>query len=258
MNDWIIHNADCTQKMWDMEKDSIDLVVTSPPYDNMRQYNGDLEWSNAVWMAVFDHLKRILKPGGVIVWGVGDATIKGSETINSLRQIMYAVECCRFLWHDTMIYQKPGSGMPSRGAHRYGQSFEYMFVLSKGPISGHGQIERFPETGETGVTTRRGRDGICRKGVYNKGGGALPNVWRMTNKNMTNHPAVFPLELAERHIKLWSNPGDIVLDPFSGSGTTGVAAIKLGRKFIGIEIDEQYHAESVKRLTEMPEYLRQD
>ena len=71
------------------------------------------------------------------------------------------------------------------------------------------------------------------------------NVWQIgRGKNLSSHPAVFPYELVRDHIKSWSNEGDIVLDPFIGSGTTAIAAKNLGRKFIGFEIDKEYFDEA--------------
>ena len=102
----------------------IDLTVTSPPYDNLRAYNG-YSWD---FESVAQELYRITKDGGVVVWVVGDATIKGSETGTSFKQALYFKEI-GFKLHDTMIYQ---SDKPPLTHNRYEQKFEYMFVFSKG------------------------------------------------------------------------------------------------------------------------------
>src|SRR3990167_2145761 len=107
------------------EQDCIDLTVTSPPYDNLRTYNGftfDFE-------TIARELYRVTKPGGVLVWVVGDATVNGSETGTSFRQALYFMEC-GFRLHDTMIYQKNGNPFPP--GNRYYQQFEFMFVFSVG------------------------------------------------------------------------------------------------------------------------------
>jgi DNA modification methylase len=216
----------------EMPERYVDLTVTSPPYDNLRKYHGyvfDFE-------AIAKELYRVTKPGGVLVWVSGDATINGSETGTSFKQALFFKEI-GFLLYDTMIYEKPGSGLPHKDK-RYGQQFEYMFVLSKG-IPKTANIERFPETGKQGITTRRNKDGTTTKGTYNIGGGVKGNIWRMTGAH-SKHPAPFPEELAERHIKTWSNPGDIVLDPMAGSGTTLKMALKNGRNYIGIEVSKAY------------------
>ena len=125
----LIHN-DCIQAMQQMEAGSIDLTVTSPPYDNLRTYEGSLQWNEGIWKRVLEQLYRVTKQGGVVVWVVGDATIKGSETGASFKQALYAKEI-GFNLHDTMIYQKMGTGACGSN-YAYWQSFEYMFVFSKG------------------------------------------------------------------------------------------------------------------------------
>ena len=231
--------------MAQMNANSIDLTVTSPPYDNLRTYEGSLEWNENIWKQVFEQLYRVTKQGGVVVWVVGDSTINGSETGTSFKQALYAMET-GFNLHDTMVYQKFGSGMPHK-SHRYGQSFEYMFVFSKGKNT-HGVIKTYPLTGAVGKTTRRQKDGSIKRGTYNIGGGKLPNIWQYAGETKQNHPAPFPIKLANDHILSWSNEGDTVLDPFMGSGTTGLAAKKLGRNFIGIEKVEEYFQLSKERI----------
>jgi site-specific DNA-methyltransferase (adenine-specific) len=238
--------GDCLERMKEIPSGSVDLTVTSPPYDNLRSYNGNNEeWGEHVWKSVLSDLYRVTKEGGVVVWVVGDATIKGSETGTSFKQALYAMEC-GFNLNDTMIYQKFGSGMPHR-SHRYGQSFEYMFVFSKG-IPLNGTIKTFPKTGKVGKTTRRQKDGTIKRGTYNIGGGKLSNIWQYAGETKIKHPATFPLQLAVDHIESWSNESDMVLDPFMGSGTTGVACKNLSRSFIGIELDEGYFNIAKERI----------
>ena len=122
---YTLYCADCKNVMLGMELDSIDLTVTSPPYDNLRTYNGytfDFE-------AIATLLYRVTKPGGVVVWVVGDATINGSETGTSFRQALYFMEC-GFNLHDTMIWKKAGFRYPD--SSRYNPVFEYMFIFSHG------------------------------------------------------------------------------------------------------------------------------
>ncbi|PHS02140.1 MAG: site-specific DNA-methyltransferase [Blastopirellula sp.] len=219
--------------------ESIDMVLTSPPYDNIRSYNGNNSlWNEQVWTRVIEHLYRIIKTGGVVVWIVGDATIDGSETGTSFEQALFAKKV-GFNLHDTMIYQKFGSGLPHK-SHRYGQSFEYMFIFSKGDIGDKGVIKTFPKTGKVGKTTRRQKDGSIKRGTYNIGGGKLSNIWQYAGESKTDHPAPFPENLARDHILSWSNEGDTILDCFMGSGTTGKVAKDLNRSFIGIELDFEY------------------
>ena len=124
-----IYLGDCLEVMKGFPDNIIDLTVTSPPYDNLRTYNDSLLWNEDVWKAVLQQLYRVTKQGGVVVWVVGDATIKGSETGTSFKQALYAKEV-GFNLHDTMIYQKQFY-LPLTH-NRYEQEFEYMFVFSKG------------------------------------------------------------------------------------------------------------------------------
>lgn len=233
----------------------IDLVVTSPPYDNLRTYNGytfDFE-------AIAQQLARVLKPGGVIVWVVNDATVKGSETGSSFRQALYFMSLGLNL-HDTMIWNKLACPFPS--SNRYYQNFEYMFVFSKGTPKSANLIQDRPNKwGGTKVHgTNRQKTGETKtihaidksNGKTVKDIGVRFNIWDLahTGKAGNHHPAIFPLQLALDHIQSWSNPGDIVLDPFLGSGTTGVAALQLGRHFRGIEISEEYLRIAEERIAQ--------
>ena len=123
--------GDCITEMQKMESGIIDLTVTSPPYDNLRTYAGTLDWNFEIFKQVANELYRITKDGGVVVWVVGDATIKGSETGTSFRQALYFKDV-GFNLHDTMIWQKSKIVPMDFKCNRYYQEFEYMFVLSKG------------------------------------------------------------------------------------------------------------------------------
>ena len=227
---------------------SIDLTVTSPPYDNLRSYNGysfDFE-------AVAKELYRITKDGGVVVWVVGDATIDGSETGTSFRQALFFKEI-GFNLHDTMIYQKHNFSNPS--SNRYHQIFEYMFVFSKGKPKTFNALKDRPNVeagkiGSWGKNTSRQVDGtmVERKRKVNTEFGMRYNIWRIKTEMKPLHPAPFPEELVEGHVLSWSNPGDVVYDPFMGSGTTAKVAIETGRKYLGSEISSEYWEIAQKRI----------
>ena len=243
-----IIQGDCLEEMKKLPDGCIDLTVTSPPYDNLRKYNGyvfDFE-------GIAKELFRITKSGGVVVWVVGDATIDGSETGTSFRQALYFKEI-GFKLHDTMIYQKYGSGLPHDDG-RYGQSFEYMFVLMKGKIL-TANLKRFPTTGKIRKTTRRQKDGTTKSGVYNVGGGVISNIWQYNGETTQPHPAPFPEQLAADHILSWSNPGDLILDPMCGSGTTCKMAKYHRRHFLGIDISGEYCEIARKRIAAVPARL---
>lgn len=250
-----LFNGDCIDVMSRLPAGSVDLTVTSPPYDNLRTYNGSLnDWTPAKWQSIIAELYRITKDGGVVVWVVADATLNGSETGTSFRQALHAMEC-GFRLHDTMIYAK-SSYMPLTH-NRYEQAFEYMFVWSKGrparfnPIkipsvtAGTKRNRGLSKSTEATYAERR-RD---ERTVVNSEK-QHPNIfyYHVGRNDRTLHDAPFPTEMARDHILSWSNPGDTIFDPFLGSGTTGVAAVKCGRNFIGIERDPDYFAICQQRI----------
>lgn len=248
-----IITGDCLSVMSQLAEDSIDLVVTSPPYDNLRDYNG-YEWS--AWDVACD-LYRIVKPGGVVVWITNDATVKGSETLSSFEAALYFREA-GFKVHDTMIWLKPHFANPS--TNRCHQVFEYMFVFSKGKPKTFNPIRDVPikygrPAGKTSLRHKNGditNTSTVRQsiGVF----GARSNVWKINTAGQENfgkkvlHPAQFSERLAGDHILTWSNEADLVLDPFNGSGTTTAMAKKLDRRYIGIDISEEYCEMARRRL----------
>ena len=221
---------------------SVQLTVTSPPYDNLRKYNG-FTWD---FEAVARELYRVTKPGGVVVWVVADATVNGSETGTSFRQALYFKEC-GFNLHDTMIWNKGGFSAVGALQTRYAPVFEYMFVFVKGHLEVFNPIKDKPNknAGKPLAGTIRNADGT-RKPMSNQGKvladfGQRYNIWQIgPQRQKGGHPAPFPEALAGDHILSWSNPGDTVLDPFLGSGTTGKMAAQLGRFFIGCDISPEY------------------
>ena len=243
-----LFHGDCLEIMPTLESGSIDLTVTSPPYDNLRTYNDSLEWGEHVWKPIIKELYRMTKQGGVVVWVVGDATVKGSETGTSFKQALWAMEC-GFNLHDTMIYEKAGTGACGSN-YSYWQTFEYMFVFSKGKPSTINRIEI--DKPVCGGGSRIKKDGSRKKEKRNIDGKKqkLSNIWRFAvgGEGHVKHPAKFPLQLAHDHIISWSNEGDTVLDCFLGSGTTGKMAKQLNRNFIGIEKDAEYFAIAKERI----------
>jgi site-specific DNA-methyltransferase (adenine-specific) len=241
-----LHLGDCLGVLQTFPADCIDLTVTSPPYDNLRTYKGftlDFE-------GIARELHRVTKPGGVVVWVVGDATINGSETGTSFRQALYFKEC-GFNLHDTMIWTKPNA-VPTQ-LTRYQAATEYMFILTKGspkyvhllrtPSKGAGRIHRKHRS--TGGRHENNDEGfyVCAPTKIRN------NHWDIPiGGGKEKHPAAFPEALARDHILSWSKEGDTVLDPFLGSGTTGKMAVQLNRDFIGIEISAEYLALAKARI----------
>lgn len=241
-----------------MADESVDLIVTSPPYDDLRDYEG----YEFIFEDVADELVRIIKQGGVIVWVAGDKTDKTGETGNSFRQCLHFKDLGLRL-HDTMIYMKSGPSYPSQD--KYYQVFEYMFVLSKGAPGAFNplkdRVNRWHGQKWSNVRTRRLKNGkLKRQEWYKDEGNKLGvrfNIWKYKvgygyhgDKYAHEHPASFPEALARDHILSWSNPGDVVLDPMCGSGTTCKMAKQAGRKWVGFDISNKYCELARKRVSE--------
>lgn len=249
-----IVKGNCVDIMEGMPDDCIDLTVTSPPYDNLRVYKG----YSFPFGKIAEQLYRITKTGGIVVWVVSDATINGSETGTSFRQALKFVEC-GFKLHDTMIFQK-ANPVPQIYRKRYTNVFEYMFVFSKDTVKTHNPIMIPCE--HAGLELKGTTYKNYSKGVQKRGKLANPvkeekqkgNIWeyvvgkKAVDQEAKEHPAPFPFQLAYDHIYSWTHEGDTVLDPMCGSGTTCVAAYELGRKFIGIDISEEYCELARRRL----------
>lgn len=251
-----IYNMDCIEGMKTIPDGSVDLVVTSPPYDTMRLYGGIAkDWTYDKFKAIAAEMVRVIKDGGAIVWVVGDETINHSETGNSFRQALTFMDLGLNL-QDTMIFKK-ANPFPGYRPTSYQQAFEYMFVLTKGvlqtfnPITvptqqratTYNKVNKWArETGKW--NTKRSQDIV---NVYKN----HINIWEYNvgGKNGSDfHPAVFPLQLPMDMVFTYSNEGDTVLDPFMGSGTTAVACIREKRHFIGFELNDEYHRKAVQRV----------
>ncbi len=234
-----------------LDDNSIDLTVTSPPYDDLRNYKGyTFDFENLA-----KELYRVTKVGGVVVWVVGDATKNGSESGTSFKQALYFTEI-GFNLHDTMIWNKGGFTAVGALSTRYAPVFEYMFILTKGKIKTFNPIkDRITINGGKKVSgTIRQKDGstkpMSKVMTINKYSQRY-NIWNINpqrQRGKYTHPAVFPEQLAEDHILSWSNVGDIVLDPFMGSGTTAKMAKLNNRNFIGFEISQEYCDIANKRI----------
>jgi len=264
-------NEDCRDTMARMPDSHLDLVVTSPPYDKLRNYKdgSGLRWQDSVWQDVLHLLFRVMKKGGVVVWVVNDSTINGSETGTSFRQALFAKKI-GFRLHDTMIWHK--NNIPYSHP-RYEQSFEYMFVFSKSkpntfcpiqvPTKHAGRVKR--------LHTKTVYEDSLASSLIGKERTVKPskikdNVWYIptggniatTDKIAFEHSAIFPERLAEDHILSWSKEGDLVYDPFMGSGTTGKMAVLNKRNFVGSEIIRDYYriAETRVKMYAPKEYSK--
>lgn len=240
-----IHNENCLDTMAKMPDNFIDLTVTSPPYDNLREYKGySFDFEN-----IAKELYRITKNGGVLVWIVGDATMNGTESGTSFKQALFFKEI-GFNLHDTMIYQKVNYVPLTH--NRYEQSFEFMFVLSKGkpktfnpiriPCKQAGKVEKY------GLERRKNHGSKHAMRLYDetefkatKETKIAPNIFSYTlGREKTGHPAPFPEQLAKDQVLSWSNENDLIYDCFMGSGTIAKVSIINNRNYIGSEISSEY------------------
>ncbi len=241
-----IIEGNCVEVMKQFKNDVIDLTVTSPPYDDLRNYKGYI----FPFEEIAQQLYRITKPGGIVVWVVADATIDGSETGTSFNQALYFKEI-GFNLHDTMIFRKRNP-IPQIYRKRYNNEFEYMFVLSKGFVKTHNPIlvdcmhaglELNGTTYKNYSKNEQIREKLAKPVKDKKIKG---NIWEYVvgkkdeDQEAKGHPAPFPCQLVRDHIISWTNPGDIVLDPMCGSGTTPRVACEMGRQYIGIDISHEY------------------
>ena len=242
-----IYNANNIKILKQIEDNSIDMILTSPPYDTMRTYNKTLHWNKYIFRDIADELYRVLKYSGVIIWVVGDKTKDGGETGTSFEQALYFRDLGLNI-HDTMIYRKLNY-IPTMG-NRYGQEFEYIFCFSKGIPKTFNPIKipcKYAGIDNWSDNTYYNKDGI--KEVREKSKISDTKVhgnifeYRIGSTQKTskiNHPAMFPIELARDMITTWSNENDLVLDPFVGSGTTCVVCKENNRRYIGIDIVKEY------------------
>jgi DNA modification methylase len=258
-----LFNGKAEDVLKELPKEIIDLTITSPPYDSARHYKDfifDFE-------DIAKELYRVTKKGGVVVWIVNDSTINGSETGTSFRQALYFKDI-GFRLHDTMIFAK--NNYCPLTHERYEQSFEYMFILSKGkpktfnpimiPCKSVGKTEDRNRYTCESVTTEKGCRVRKREEITTvKDTKIKENIWYYTtgskakgrDKYGNMHPAVFPEELVKDHILSWSNEEDLILDPLSGSGTTLKMAYILKRNYIGIEMSEDYCKIIDERMREL-------
>jgi DNA modification methylase len=261
-----IYNESCLDTMARMDDGFIDLTVTSPPYDNLRKYKNGVgdSWGEHIWKPVAEELFRVTKDGGFVVWIVGDSTVKGSETLTSFKQAIF-FKSIGFNVHDTMIYNK---NVPPLNSNRYQPSFEYMFIFGKGRPKTFNPIltECLYKENRKKKKYHREKNGKFVGGAVERKTRSLPkgmkvkdNIWHFLvgggksslDKISFKHPATFPEQLANDHIISWSNEGDIVYDPFFGSGTTGKMAILNNRNWIGSEIAKEYCDIAEERIGRM-------
>lgn len=252
-----VHFGDSEELLKEIDDSSIDLIVTSPPYDDLRHYNGTCEkcWNKQKFENIAKELTRVLKDGGVLIWNVNDKTENGGKSGTSMRQALFFMDECGLKLNDYMFWRKKNP-MPQVKQPRYTSRIEFMFCFVKGkkpnifnpikiPCKSAGKHYNSTAKNMGGENGRRMlnynvNDKMVDYQDWDIAVAQNRRVFKTKDGRDVKHPAVFPIELPIRHILSWTNEGDVVLDPFMGSGTTALAAIKLNRRFIGIEMNQDY------------------
>ena len=248
-----IYNEDCIAALDRMPDNFVDLIVTSPPYDNLRTYEAGQYFS-------FDHVAiqmlRVLKDGGICVWVVGDSRTEWNKSLTSFKQAV-AFQMLGFKVPDVIIYQKD-AGVPL--TNWYSGQYEFMLILLKGkkPKTINLLKEKSAHAGKRYGGRRRNKSGGWNERPGNPVPEYIPrsNIWKYNtgfrkstkDKIAHKHPATFPEKLASDCILSWSNEGDLVYDPFMGSGTTAKMARYHNRNYIGSEISAEYCRVAEERL----------
>jgi len=229
---------------------SIHLVVTSPPYWNLKRYNenpdqlGHIQDYEAFLFElekVWRHVYRVLVPGGRLVCVVGDVCVARRNFGRHLVFPLHADICviCRRIGFDNLnpiIWHKIANASyeVENGSKFLGKPYEPNAIV-KNDIE-FILMQRKPG-GYRKPTNEQREASRIDKGDFDRW---FQQIWNMTGASTRQHPAPFPMELAARLVRMFSFTGDTVLDPFSGSGTTMVAALRANRNSIGIEIDPEY------------------
>ena len=227
-----------------------DLTVTSPPYEDLRNYNGYQFDEKKMLSAIY----RVTKKGGVCVWVVGER-IKGSRSLSSFNHAFIGQQA-GFDVHDVMIYQKKNT--PFMRSNAYTNCYELMIVFSRGkPKTFNPLMTPTVRSGWETAVHNKGPDAVNRKRpVQLKKEKVRTNIWQYAvgmggstvDKVAFQHPAIFPESLAKDHILSWSCPGDLILDPMCGSGTTCKMAHIYQRDWIGVDISREYIAIARDRM----------
>ena len=247
--------SDNIEYLKSVEAESIDMVLCSPPYDNIRDYSKEGGYT-LDFHGLGEQIERTLKPGGVLVWVVQDACVKGVRSGTSFRTAIDFIDLGLNLW-ETLIYQRRGVW---NHKHRFRVDHEYIFVFVKGNKPQYFNKEhlkvpcKYPNVTYSGAMNVN-KDGTrvhsgpikvgdkkCNGTVFNY------NFGGDGNKIKKRHPAVFPDILALDFIECFCPPGGLVCDPYSGSGTTIVAANSSGRNYLGIDISDEYNDIARERL----------
>jgi len=257
--------GDCRDELKQLADNSIDLIMTSPPYADSRanSYGGVKPDEYVAWfLPIGQELLRVLKPDGTFILNIKEKVVNGERHTYVLELIM-ALRKQGWLWTEEFMWHKKNS-YPGKWPNRFRDSWERLLQFNKqrkfnmyqeevmvpmGDWAGN-RLKNLSETDKIRDTSKVGSGFGKNVSNWLTRDKAYPtNVLHMaTECNNKNHSAAFPETLPEWFIKLFTQVGDWVLDPFSGSGTTVQVAQRLQRHAIGIEILAEYHNLAVEQL----------
>ena len=251
-----IIQGDCLEVLAHVPNEAIDLTVCSPPYDNIRSYHGD--WSLDL-PALGHALYRVTRPGGIAVVVISDGTKDFAKSLTTARLTLDWCDSAGWRLFEHCVYQRAGNP-GAWWSQRFRLDHESILIFLKGPrpraFNKTSLLIPSKHAGKVSAGTDRQTDGSM-KPITPKRVNPLKcrgTVWSYAtsnsegNRTKLQHPATFPDQLARDLIECFSLPGDVVLDPFAGSGTTCVEAAKAGRSFIGIDIASEYCKIARERL----------
>ncbi|QTA86440.1 DNA-methyltransferase [Desulfonema magnum] len=260
--------GDCEKVLEGLPDESVDLIFTSPPYADQRKsiYGGIKPDKYVEWfLPKAKQFKRVLKPGGSFILNIKERVVNG-ERHTYVIDLILKMRQQGWLWTEEYVWHKKNS-YPGKWPNRFRDNWERLIQFNK-----QKKFKMFQETvmvpvgdwAKNRLANLSETDKIRDESKVGSGFGKNVSNWK--NRKMvypTNvlhmatecanrkHSAVFPVTLPAWFIKLFTEQGDVVLDPFVGSGTTAVAAIELGRNYIGIDINAEYIEISRKRTSQI-------
>ena len=270
----VVYRSDCLKKLETLESNSIDLIVTSPPYADKRKktYEGVSAEKYVQWfLPISKELKRVLKPRGSFILNIKERTVN-CERGTYVLELILEMRKQGWLWTEEYLWHKKNS-FPGKWPNRFRDSWERclhftkqkkfkMYQKSVMVPMGKWAESRLKNLSETDY--ERDESNVMSgfsKNVSNwmDRDMAYPtNVLHMaTECSNVNHSAAFPVGLPEWFIKLFTKDEDVVLDPFMGSGTTAIAALKLNRHYIGIEKNPLYQKYANKRISDFKKEIKE-
>ena len=253
-----IFNDDCLKVLPKLPKNSVDLIVTSPPYAQKRKksYDGVAESQYVEWfLPIALELKRVLKDDGSFVLNIKEPAVN-AERSTFVIELILEMKKQGWLWTEEYIWHKRNS-FPGKWPNRFRDAWERCLHFTKNKKFKMNQDDVMVPMGEwaqTRFNSLSDEDKTRHNSASKSGFGRKVENWIGRKKAYpTNvlefatvcynkgHSAAFPEELPEWFIKLFSDPGDLVLDPFIGSGTTAIVAKRLQRRYLGIEKQKKYY-----------------